>query len=100
MRHLPTASKLSFASAFIERRRGRRYEAERIGMGQGELHAAKENFRTLLNMVVGLASAEVYAMGTRRGKPSFFFTVTIAFALVHLAATLGWTAKERGAKYD
>ena len=77
-----------------------RYEAERIGMGQGELHAAKENFRTLLNMVVGLASAEVYAMGTRRGKPSFFFTVTIAFALVHLAATLGWTAKERGAKYD
>ena len=69
-------------------------------MGQGELHAAKENFRTLLNMVVGLASAEVYAMGTWRGKPSFFFTVTIAFALVHLAATLGWTAKERGAKYD
>eukprot|EP01045_Picozoa_sp_COSAG04_P005420 COSAG04_NODE_252_length_18819_cov_8.853312_3_plen_64_part_00 len=61
-----------------------------------ELCQEKENFRTLLNMVVGLASAEV----STRGKPSFLFTVTIAFALVHLAATLGWTAKERGAKYD
>ena len=54
------------------------YEAERIGMGQGELHAAKENFRTILNMLAGLASVEVYAMGTRMGRPGFFYANTHA----------------------